>query len=382
MPYPRSAHTRIVKRLAALFAACLLSNTYAAQSATTPATAEKTVELSPFVVDTSADRGYSSKNTIAGTGFNQTLMKLPQTLNIMNQEMISDLSMYDAIEAIQFVAPSVSRHGFNNNDDMYVWGFRLNGQIKDGVAVNPGIASGTGPGTMYDVDRIEVIKGPAAMLYGQAAAFGGMVNYVTRKPTRVLHYNIKAHFGTHDDIGGEAHISGPLTDRVRYRADIGAIFKHNLRKGSFDRDKFVGGGLDYDISSYSKLNVAASLFYHTWANGLTILDPEQVRTVTVPDGISPNVYTVKAIPLQGVPKDYNTIEPWYYYGIKMWNANATLSTTLGEKLTSKTYLAYINTYTEVFRDQRGQFRTVLNGPLTPRFDIANQTYSKQIASIM
>ena len=60
-------HAFVKQVTTGIFAACVLGNTYAA--ATKP-TEEKTVELSPFVVDTSADKGYSSKNTISGTGFN------------------------------------------------------------------------------------------------------------------------------------------------------------------------------------------------------------------------------------------------------------------------------------------------------------------------
>lgn len=81
-------------------------------------------------------------------------------------------------------------------------------------------------GQNYDLERIEVLRGPQGTLFGRNAT-GGLVQYVTAKPTRSLQGYATATFGSYGEIGTEGAISGPLTDRIRGRL-------------SFSTDKYDG----------------------------------------------------------------------------------------------------------------------------------------------
>ena len=71
-------------------------------------------------------------------------------------------------------------------------------------------------GQNYDLERIEVLRGPQGTLFGRNAT-GGLVQYITAKPTRTFQGFASATFGSYGEIATEGAISGPLTDRARAR---------------------------------------------------------------------------------------------------------------------------------------------------------------------
>jgi len=71
-------------------------------------------------------------------------------------------------------------------------------------------------GQNFDLERIEVLRGPQGTLFGRNAT-GGLVQYITAKPTRTFQAYASLTAGDYGEIGSEAAISGPLSDRVRGR---------------------------------------------------------------------------------------------------------------------------------------------------------------------
>ena len=69
---------------------------------------------------------------------------------------------------------------------------------------------------MYDIDRVEVLKGPQGTLFGRNAT-GGLAHFITRRPTEELDGYIKAEYGDYDRIKVEGAIGGPLTDGISGR---------------------------------------------------------------------------------------------------------------------------------------------------------------------
>ncbi|MEO6244797.1 MAG: TonB-dependent receptor [Opitutaceae bacterium] len=286
-----------------------------------------TLVLSPFTVTTDADTGYLSKSTISGTGTDETLMKIPQTIQIANQELISDLASDDPMQAIEMVSGSTSRRSFNVGDDTFVWGFRVSSAMKDGVPY-----STNATGTLYDVDRIEVIKGPAAMMFGQNSFTGGVINYVTRQPTKVAKYSIRASYGSYNDRSLVINASGPLTSKLRYRADLGATDSdYSERKFGQIKNRFAGGGMEYDLAAKTKLAMDFSYGTSDSVRPKTIIDPATRELIKMPD-------------------DYTFIQPWQRYPITQARGKATLTTALSEHVDSRSFVAYNNSTNDWLRD--------------------------------
>jgi iron complex outermembrane receptor protein len=73
--------------------------------------------------------------------------------------------------------------------------------------------------SFYDIDRVEVLRGPQGTLYGRNAT-GGSVNILTNRPTDTLHGALNLTGGNHETINGEGFLSGPLSDKVSARVSF------------------------------------------------------------------------------------------------------------------------------------------------------------------
>ena len=71
-------------------------------------------------------------------------------------------------------------------------------------------------GMMYDIERVEVLKGPQGDLYGRNAT-GGAINFINAKPTEEFESAITVGYGNYETVTAEGYVSGALTDAVRAR---------------------------------------------------------------------------------------------------------------------------------------------------------------------
>ena len=90
-------------------------------------------------------------------------------------------------------------------------------------------------GQNFDLERIEVLRGPQGTLFGRNAT-GGLVQYITAKPTRTLQAFGTLTVGDYGEFGSEAAISGPLSDRVRGRLSFSSDDYHGYIKNRIGPD--------------------------------------------------------------------------------------------------------------------------------------------------
>jgi outer membrane receptor protein involved in Fe transport len=92
---------------------------------------------------------------------------------------------------------------------------------------------------LLDLQRVEIVKGPQAALYGRNA-FGGAINYITAKPTSVPTGEIDTEIGNHGDYKGYITFSDALTDKIAYRASLETDGEDGFYKNTVT-DKLLGG---------------------------------------------------------------------------------------------------------------------------------------------
>ncbi|RJX67955.1 TonB-dependent receptor [Tsuneonella suprasediminis] len=100
---------------------------------------------------------------------------------------------------------------------------------------------------VYDVERIEVLRGPQGTLYGRNTV-GGAVKYVTRPLSQEPELNIRATYGSYNQIDGVISGSAPLSDMIRVGAAAARLtrdgFGTNLTtgEGNYDKDVWAARG--------------------------------------------------------------------------------------------------------------------------------------------
>ncbi|MBW4678304.1 MAG: TonB-dependent siderophore receptor [Desmonostoc geniculatum HA4340-LM1] len=183
------------------------------------------------LVVTGEQDGYRVPNASTATKTDTPLRDIPQSIQIVPQEVLRDQNVPNLQEALRNVSGvAQSDSSANTTSDFIIRGFSTtsfdgNSFLRNGLRDTALVFTDIAP----NIERIEVLKGPASVLYGGAAP-GGTINIVTKQPLRDPFYAIDATIGSYDFYRGAIDLSGPLNDSrtVLYRLNVGY-----LDRGSF-----------------------------------------------------------------------------------------------------------------------------------------------------
>jgi len=108
---------------------------------------------------------------------------------------------------------------------------------------------------LYDLDRVEVLRGPQGTLFGRASS-GGLADFLPKHPTKTWDGYAEIGFGSYNDAFAEAAVGGPLSDKVRFRVsgrrEVSDGWWHNSLPGGRDtfETNFAGirGQLEADLT--------------------------------------------------------------------------------------------------------------------------------------
>jgi iron complex outermembrane receptor protein len=253
-----------------------------------PVSADEKITLSPFMVTDTSDKGYYSDQSMIGTRHLEAVLDMDSSVSIITKEMMSDLNPTAVQQVLNYGASGVKQNqGFN--DDFEIRGFRTLGAMRDGLvqAINE-------TNELYDVERVEVLRGPAAMLYGDEGLLGGAVNLVTKRPTEEFHGQIQGETSNKNYLKGSLNVSGPLWDfekagvKVLYRVTLGG-WKDDRFKSIQQRDeKFNGGALTFLFRDKTSITVNLSTYIDkTYMYFDDLSDPTYPNRGDVPDPYIP-----------------------------------------------------------------------------------------------
>lgn len=201
-------------------AVLILPSIYGQTTSTTqlPTTDGVDVFLNPLVVHGDRAEPFFVPSASSVTKTDTPLLDLPQTVNVVPRDLFAlqgARSIEDALLNVAGVSPSV---GDGQRDQVYIRGFSAQyDQYLDGVRDE----------AMYfrdlsNIDRIEVLEGPSAVLYGHGSA-GGIVNRISRLPSATAKGSVDLTLGGWDQRRGELDAGGPLgSPALTYRFDAAA----------------------------------------------------------------------------------------------------------------------------------------------------------------
>ncbi len=243
------------------------------------------VVLDRFQVSSTRDAGYGSAETTAGTRAAMRLEDIPGSVSILNAQLLSDLGVTDPDQALRYASAGVTSNE-HTRDDITIRGFRQAMPFRDGVQSSAFVVA-----QLYDIERIEVIKGPVAMVFGNSGVLGGVVNYVARKPTAQPRRDLSVTLGAEGGYRRSTlNLSGPLAvarGAVRYRLTVGEQRDGLTKPVERNNQLFLGGAVDLDLgrATLSLYGFRAALdryvifndFLDTTVRGVMRLNPRSTR---------------------------------------------------------------------------------------------------------
>ena len=232
-----------------------------------PATpAGETIQMSAFTVRTDQDKGYGSTNSIAGSRIAMPLKEIPSYAVTLNEAFMKDLGAIEMLEALPYVAGvKPAGTGFADTQNS------LRGAALAGVGLRDGLPdTEQGPNVMpsdpVSYERVEVLKGPAGVLYG-SSSMGGIINRVS-KAARFTPFTVTqftAQTGAEDLFRVMVDTGGTLGSEHRTAYRVAVDFQEAERAWGGENDKYSFYGTAKHVLGRQKRSAVWGRFmYHSF----------------------------------------------------------------------------------------------------------------------
>lgn len=227
-------------------------------AAKTAAPKEEVIELSPFVVSMANDSGYRSQQTLVGFRSVKNLADIPGNISIINAEVIADLSATNLSELVKVGAAGIAQNQ-TSTDDYNIRGFRVNFSLRDGITKNSFRRN-----PMYDIERVEVLKGPIALTLGNNSFIGGAINMVTRPATARRQGDAQLTISDRNYFRLAVNQTGPIYQdsdfKANYRVTVGAEKGDREKEVENEDQKFAGGQVQLLFGDRTIVTINGSMF--------------------------------------------------------------------------------------------------------------------------
>ncbi|PTY00145.1 TonB-dependent receptor plug domain-containing protein [Opitutus sp. ER46] len=230
MKLPQRITPSLLTAALALFASRPVAIAAEAAPADANLAAEEPVVLSPFTVDASKDRGYLATNATSGTRLNTPIKDLPMPISVITEQFIRDTGSTNLRQGLRYVSgiqltsqndqgtPGGAYQGaggVNNAEGATAnptqTSYKIRGYVTDAV-LRDGFRRQNSTDAI-NIERVEVVFGPSALLYG-FGQYGGIVNYHPKTPAAKRSAELGLAYGSYDFMRGTLDVTGPIAPRV------------------------------------------------------------------------------------------------------------------------------------------------------------------------
>lgn len=177
-------------------------------------------------------QGYVARRSATGTKTDTSLLEIPQSISVIGREEMDARGVQDIMEAVRYTpGVTVNNWGFDARgiDWILMRGFDATAGIagyRDGL-VMPAY-SVTEP---YGIERVEVLRGPASVTFGQGDA-GGIINRVSKMPSQTPLRELEVKYGTFQRKQLAFDLGGVASDTLSYRVvGLGMDSNSQMRYG-------------------------------------------------------------------------------------------------------------------------------------------------------
>lgn len=210
---------------------------------------------------------------VTGTRFETPIEETPQSIQVIPRQVLEDRGVVRLDEFTDNVSGIQRLTGGAGPGSS---GFIIRGFADDYETLRNGFRSQGGfARDLANIDRVEVLKGPAAILYGSGFQ-SGTVNTITKKPLEDPLYEVKATVGSYAFYRGEVDFTGPLTESGSLLYRLNASYQNEGSFRDFGRyaGTFIAPALTWKLGERTTLSVDyENLTYESVNAGTFRADP-------------------------------------------------------------------------------------------------------------
>jgi iron complex outermembrane recepter protein len=236
-------------------------------------------------VNISGDSGFVPYGSNAGSKTNALLMEVPQSISIVSEQEMEAREVITVNEALRYT-PGIQADEYGVEprfDWLKIRGFDAQtfGIFRDGMRFNS-LAGKLDP---FELESVEVLKGPSSVLYGELPP-GGLINQVTKRPSAERSTMVEGQFGSYNRRQGAFDSTGSFDRNQVFRYRVLGLIRDSKTQTNFtpddrrlvapaltwhpsDRTNFtVLADYQYDGSKWSQFLPANGTLYNTNPNGI------------------------------------------------------------------------------------------------------------------
>ncbi|WP_415328868.1 TonB-dependent siderophore receptor [Chryseobacterium sp. MMS23-Vi53] len=226
----------------------------------------KNVEADTVKIQTIEDvnlhkTGNPNKAKSFSTKSNLTVMETPQPIAIVTHEIIEQQQakqLSDVIKNVNGIYLTSARGGSQDSFGGRGFTFGNDNIFKNGAKVNSGVFP-----EVTGLERVEVLKGANAMLYGNVGP-GGIVNLITKKPKFQFGGALGFSAGSWNSYKPTVDIYGPLSKNIAFRVNGAYEYAESFRNLVESKKNYFNPSFVFNLSENTQLIVEGDYLYHTF----------------------------------------------------------------------------------------------------------------------
>lgn len=309
--------------------------------------------------------GNPNKARPLSTKSNLTVMETPQPIAIVTHEIIEQQQakqLSDVLQNVNGIYVTSSRG--NSQDSFGGRGFILGNDniFKNGSRVNSGVFP-----EVTGLERVEVLKGANAMLYGNTAA-GGVINMITKKPKFNFGGSVGMNAGSWNSYKPVVDLYGPLSKNIAFRVNGAYEYAESFRDVVQSEKYYFNPSFLFNLSDRSQLIVEADYLRNNFTPDFGIGSiTEKDQSYRLNNTVARNVF-------------FGT--NWQYQNVEQASTNVTFNHQFDEKWSLNATASYQNYTKDYFSTERVQWiydtkdKTVDPNRLSWKRPL-NRTYNEQ-----
>jgi iron complex outermembrane receptor protein len=189
--------------------------------------------------------GYVAPVTTTGSKTDTPLIEAPQSVGVVTRDQMDDQAAQSVSQALRYTAGVLGEvRPSARYDSVFVRGFGGQGtgaafvNFLDGLRQSRGLYFGVPNTDPWLLERIEVLRGPASVLYGQTGV-GGLVNLVSRRPTSTPTNEVRLEAGNHALMQTAFDFSGPLTSDGQFLYRVTGIARKSETQYDYTEEERI-----------------------------------------------------------------------------------------------------------------------------------------------